>query len=171
MKVAVDSCSMILLSKSAVLEIFAKNYDLFITEGVYKEILKGKDKKFIDALLTEGLVKERKIKVIHTANNSLIKKLMHDFGVGIGEAETLALVINKQCDAVLTDNKQGRKSAFIHGLSLIGSVDGIISLHRLKLIDEDKAVEGLKRLREFGWFSDYLIDKALEDIGFIQKMG
>lgn len=164
MKIAVDSCSIILLAKSSILETFAKHYDLFITEEVYKEVLKGKDEKFMDALLTENLVKERKIKLAHITNNSIIKKLMCDFGMGIGEAETLALAINKQCDAALTDNKQGRKSAFIHGLNLIGSVEAITSLHRLKLIDGDKAAEGLKKLREFGWFQDYLIDKALEDV-------
>jgi len=164
MKVAVDSCSIILLAKATILETLSNKYDLFITEKVHKEILQGRDKNFLDALLTERLVKEKKIIISKAVNNNLTKKLMRDFNLGAGEAETLALVMEKQCEAIITDNKQGRKSAFIHGLNLIGSVDVISALYRLKLIDEDKAAEGLKRLREFGWFHDYLIDKALEDI-------
>jgi len=164
MKIAVDSCSVILLAKSTSLETFAGNYEMSLTEEVYGEILKGRDKKFTDALLTEEMVRGKKIKVIGALNKALIKKLMLDFSLGLGEAGTLALVINKQCDAVLTDNRQGRKTAFIHGLHIIGSVDVISALYKLKLIDKNKAFEGLERLMEFGWFQNYLIDNALEDI-------
>ena len=164
MKIAVDLCSIILLAKATILEILSDKHDLFVTEEVYKEILKGRDKKFIDAFLTEKLVKEKKIKIIDITSTSLIKKLMQDFNLGIGEAETLALVIDKQCDTVLTHNKQGRKTAFIYNLNLIGSIDAITALYKLRSIDKDKAVGGLKRLREFGWFQDYLIDSALEDV-------
>ena len=164
MKIAVDSCSIILLAKATILEILSDKHDLFVTEEVYKEILKGRDKKFIDAFLTEKLAKGKKIKIIGITNTGLIKKLMQDFNLGIGEAETLALTIDKQCDAVLTDNKQGRKMAFIYNLNLIGSIDAITALYKLRSIDKDKAIGGLKKLREFGWFQDYLIDSALEDI-------
>ena len=164
MKIAVDSCSIIQLAKATILETLSVKYNLFITEKVYKEILKGKDKKFIDALLTERLVKEKKIKISKVMNNNLTKKIMQDFNLGIGEAETLTLVMEKQCEAIITDNKQGRKSAIIYGLNLVGSIDVVSALYKLNLIDKDKAVEGLKRLREFGWFQDYLIDNALEGV-------
>lgn len=164
MKIAIDSCSVILLAKATVLEVLANNYELFITEKVYKEVLEGKDKKFIDALLTEKLVKEKSLKIKKVKNNKLTKKVMEDFNIGIGEAETLALVMEKQCEAIITDNKQGRKSAVIYGLNLAGSIDVIIALYTLNLIDKDKAKIGLKKLREFGWFHDYLIDKAMEEL-------
>ena len=164
MKIAIDSCSVILLAKATVLEVLANNYELFMTEKVYKEVLEGKNKKFIDALLTEKLVKEKSLKINKVKNNKLTKKVMEDFNIGIGEAETLALIMEKQCEAIITDNKQGRKSAVIYGLNLAGSIDVIIALHTLNLIDNDKAKISLKKLREFGWFQDYLIDKAMEEI-------
>ena len=163
-KIAIDACSVILLAKATILETFSKKYNLFATEKVYKEILEGKDKKFADALLTERLVKEQKINVANVVNNDLIKKLMADFNLGIGEAETLVLVLEKQCEIIVTDNRQGRKAALIYGLNLVGSVDVLIALHKLSLIDRDKAVNGLKRLKEFGWFQDYLIDIAMEEV-------
>ena len=137
---------------------------LCITTEVYKEILEGKNKKLMDALLTERLVQEKKIKISKVKNNNLTKKLMQDFNLGIGEAETLALALDKQCESICTDNKQGRKVAVIHNLNLLGSVDITVSLYKLGLIDKDKAVNGLKKLKEFGWFQDYLTDNAIEEI-------
>ena len=164
MKLAIDSCSIILLAKATVLESMCKKYDLAVAKTVYGEVLKGKDKKFMDALLTEKLVKEKKINVKTAINAKLVNKLVRDFNLGKGEAETLALVISGECDAIVTDNKQGRKSALMHGLKLIGSIDVISALYSLKLIDKNKAQDGLMKLREFGWFQEYLIDNAMEEI-------
>lgn len=164
MKIAIDSCSIILLAKATVLETFAHEHSLLTTEEIYKEVLEGKDKKLIDALLTERLIKEKKIGIIKATNKGLIKKLVKDLNLGIGEAGALSLVMDNQCEAIATDNKQGRKAATIHGLNLIGSIDVIVALYKLKLISKDKAVNGLRVLREFGWFHDYLIDSALEEI-------
>lgn len=164
MRIGVDSCSIILLAKATVLETFADKYNLSVTEGTYKEILEGKDKKFIDALLTERLVKEDKIKISKVKNNNLVKKLIIDFNLGIGEAETLALTLCRQCGVISTDNKQGRKAAIIHNLNLVGSIDIVISLSKLGFIKKDKAFDALKKLKEFGWFQDYLIDNALDEV-------
>ncbi|MEK6983961.1 MAG: hypothetical protein AABX33_05285 [Nanoarchaeota archaeon] len=164
MKIAIDSCSVILLAKATVLEAVASNYDLLISDNVYKEILQGKDKKFIDALVTEKLVKDGKLKISKVKEAKIIKKLIRDFSLGIGEAETLAFVLGSQCEAISTDNKQGRKVAKIYNLNLIGSIDLIISLFKLKIIDNYKAISALKMLKEFGWFQDYLIDSALEEV-------
>ena len=163
MNIAVDSCSIILLSKATVLESFAKNYNLYITEEVYKEILEGKDKKFIDALLTEKLVNENKIKIIKV-NNKRADKLIEDFNLSIGEAKTLSLLLENKCEFIVTDNKQGRKAAVIYSLNLSGSIDVVVSLYRLKIIDKEKAISALKKLHDFGWFNEYLVENAMEDI-------
>ena len=163
MKVAVDSCSIILLSKATVLESFSKNYNLCITEEVYEEVLEGKHEKFIDALLTEKLVNENKIKIIKI-NDEIANKLIQDFNLGIGEAKTLGLLLDNKCEVIITDNKQGRKAAAIYNLNLAGSIDVIISLYKLKIIDKEKAISALKKLRDFGWFNEYLIENAMEDV-------
>ena len=164
MKIAIDSCSVILLAKASVLEAFADNHRLCIVNNVYKEVLEGKSKKFIDALLAEKLVKESKISIRKAKNANLIKKLMNDFNIGAGEAGTLTLALDKECDAVCTDNKQGRKVAMLNNLNLVGSIDVVVSLYKLKRIDKNKAVGALKNLKEFGWFNEYLIEKAVEDV-------
>ena len=166
MKIAVDSCSLILMAKASVLEHFAKSYELCLSEEVYKEVLAGKSKKIVDAFVVEKLAEEGRIKILKIKNRKMARKLSEDFSLGAGEAETLALVLDNRCVIVCTDNKQGRKAALIHNLSLVGSVDAVISLCKQKIISKEKATLALKKLRQFGWFSDYLIENAMEDVNY-----
>jgi predicted nucleic acid-binding protein len=118
----------------------------------------------MDALVTEKLVKEKKIQIKKAKNSKVTKKLMGDFNLGLGEAETLALALSRQCNIISTDNRQGRKAAAIYNLNLVGSIDVIVSLCKLRLIDKNKAIDALKKLRVFGWFEDYLIENALDEV-------
>lgn len=164
MKIAVDACSVILLAKTTVLEDLAKWKELMITDSVYKEVLEGKKKSFLDALLLERLVNERKIAVCSERKKELTQKLKTDFGLGAGEAETISLALDNTEKIVLTDNKQGRKTAKIQGLKLLGSIDMVLALCKANKITKEKTIGALKTLKEIGWFQEYLIEKALEEV-------
>lgn len=159
-----DACSIILLAKSTVLEEFAKRNHLTIPQEVYREVTAGKEKKLFDALLMERLAKEKKIVVLKTANPSAVEKLAHDFGMGKGEAETLSLTLEDPRRIILTDNKQGRKAAKIHGLHLIGSLEVVAALYKLQHIEKEKAFDALQVLRQVGWFEEHLIKQAEEEM-------
>lgn len=163
MKIIIDTCSIILLAKSSVLEELSKQHNLVITNYVYDEVVKGKDRKFLDAMMTERLCKEKKIKKIGVKNKKLLNKIKNDFGLGDGEASTVAYSIETG-ERILTDNKQGRKAAKVYGLKLLGSAEIVVSLFKTKKIDEDKAIGALKVLRQFGWFEEYIIEEALKKI-------
>jgi len=162
MDIVIDSCTGILIAKASVIEIFLKNYNILVTTEVYREILKGKEKLFKDALLFKKLKEENKIKIVKS-DNILTKKLELDFNMGEGEASVIALGIKDKI-IVATDNRQGRKAAEINNLPLIGSIEIIISLFKKNKIDYEKAITSLKILKEEGWFSNYLIEKGMEDI-------
>ena len=162
-RIIIDSCSVILLSKASVLEKVSEQHDASVTEEVFHEVMAGKEKKFLDALLLERLFKEKKIGKSHIKNKKLMGKLEEDFGLGEGEASTLALAIETN-QIIMTDNKQGRKTAKTYGLKLSGSPEAIVSLFKAKKISENKAIEALKILREFGWFNDYIIEKSMKEI-------
>jgi len=164
MKLVIDACSIILLAKATVLEELTKWKGIMITKGVYNEVLEGKDEKLLDALLLEKLVEEKKIPIKNNLKRELIQKLSKDFGLGIGESESLALALETSDKAMVTDNKQGRKAAKIQGLKLLGSIDIVIALYKAKRIDKEKAISALKNLKDNGWFQDYLMEKALEEI-------
>ncbi len=159
-----DACSIILLAKATMIETLSNFHKISISEGVYIEVLEGKKEKTSDALLAERLVKENKITVIKPNKTQLLKKLIEDFGLGYGEAETISTYFDKNMDAVITDNKQGRKIAKIYNIPLIGSPEIVVALYKLKKIDKDKALSAIKSLSEFGWFENYILETAKENI-------
>ncbi|HLC71974.1 MAG TPA: hypothetical protein VJH37_00160 [Candidatus Nanoarchaeia archaeon] len=163
MNVVIDACSIILLAKSSVLETLAKWRKIIVTEGVYNEVLEGKNKKFLDALLLDRLVGEKKISIEKKLKKEVVQKLTNDFGLGIGEAESITLALESNA-LMITDNKQGRKAAKVQGLSLIGSIETVTALYKTKRIDKEKAINTLKILKRVGWFQDYLIEEAMGDV-------
>lgn len=162
MGIVIDSCSLILLAKATVLSKVSENYKLIVTHEVYEEVMKGKKEMFKDALLVEKLAIEKKINLVKT-NSALMNKLAKDFNMGFGEASTIAVAI-KQKHIVATDNRQGRKAVEINSMHLVGSLEIIVSLFRKNKIDKEKAISAIIILKEEGWFSGYLIEKALEDL-------
>ncbi len=164
MSLVIDACSIILIGKATVLEKLAEWKKVIISPTVYKEVIEGKNKKFIEALLLERLSNENKISIQSNANEEIIKKLINDFGLGEGEAESIAIAIDEKNKMIVTDNKQGRKASRIYGLNLIGSIEIIVILFKLKQITKEKAIMALEILRKVGWFQDYLIEKAMEEI-------
>lgn len=163
MKIVIDACSIILLAKASVLEVCAGVHHFCVTKSVFDEVLEGKKKFFADAFLLEKLVKEKKIFVEET-DTRVTAKLIQDFRFGEGEASTVAFGIGKKEMLIATDNKQGRKAAQIYGLSLVGSIEIIVSLYIKKKINKIKAKEAIKKLQEEGWFHPLLIERAMEDI-------
>lgn len=160
----IDACSIILLSKATVLERVTEWKTVIVSQSVYNEVIEGKDKKFIDALLLEKLVSENKISLQTDLNLEVKKKLVNDFGLGEGEAESITIALDEKDKIIVTDNKQGRKASKIYGLNLVGSIELIVSLSKLKKITKEKAMSALETLRKAGWFQDHLIEKALGDI-------
>ncbi len=162
MKIIIDSCSVILLTKATVLEKLSGSYNILIPIEVYNEVLKGKEKMLKDALLVEKLKNENKISLINI-DKKLKKKIMQDFNMGEGESSVIAGGIRNN-NLVATDNRQGRKAAEINSLQLIGSIEIVVNLFRKRKIDYEKAYQSLKLLKEEGWFDNNLIEKAMEDI-------
>lgn len=165
MKLVVDACSIILLAKANVLEELAMWKEIVITDSVYNEVIEGKNKQLLDALVLERLAEENKISIKRDINKELIKKLTGDFGLGAGEAESIALALEAD-KVLLTDNKQGRKAAKVYGLKLLGSIEVVTALYKAKKISKEKAMSAMNILKKNGWFNDYLIEEALREVQY-----
>lgn len=157
-----DSCSVILLAKATLLEAAAESHNIAVTKEVFEEVTAGKKRMAADALLVEKLHKENKLHV-KAAEAKTAKKLAKDFNMGRGEASTIAVAIRENC-IVATDNRQGRKAAFINNLPLIGSPEIAVSLWKKGIITKGKAKDALSVLKKEGWFDSYIIEKAMEDV-------
>lgn len=159
MKLVMDACTLILLAKASVLETVLKNFEVSTTQEVYDEVLAGKENKFEDAFLVERL---RHLMTIVKGKES--KKFAKDFNMGEGEASIIAFAVSNKKYIVATDNRQGRKAARVSMLPLVGSMELIVNLNTKGKINKEKAVSALKSLQKEGWFDNYLIEKALEDV-------
>ncbi len=157
-----DSCSIILLAKATLLEAAAETYKIAVTKDVLEEVTAGKKHMSADALLVERLYKERKLQ-IEAGEARIAQKLAKDFNMGLGEASTIAAALKERC-IVATDNRQGRKAAFINSLPLVGSPEIAVSLWKKGKITREKAKIALNVLKKEGWFDPYIIEKAMEDL-------
>lgn len=164
MKAVIDSCSIILLAKAEILQLLAENRNLIISKSVYAEVVEGRNIKLLEALLLERLVNEKIVTIEDNVNKNLVEKLRNDFNLGDGEAESIELAMEKQDKLIITDNKQGRKAAKVYNLNVSGSLGCVMALFKLNKIDKEKARNTLKKLKESGWFQDYLIETALGEI-------
>ncbi|MBI1935669.1 hypothetical protein HYS31_04465 [Candidatus Woesearchaeota archaeon] len=113
MNMIMDTCSIVLLAKATVLETLTSLNNIIITEDVFNEAEKGKEKMLPDALLVGRLASDKKISIIKS-DVKLKSKLMADFNMGGGEASTIAAVIKEKNRIVATDNLQGRKAALVN---------------------------------------------------------
>jgi predicted nucleic acid-binding protein len=95
-----------------------------------------------------------------------VSRIAADFGMGAGEAETLALFLEGRgrSGAVATDNRQARRAASVHGIPVVGSPELVVSLFRGSRISKERARAALAALKRFGWFADALIDVAMEEL-------
>lgn len=84
--------------------------------------------------------------------------------MGAGEASVIAAALSEKEIIIATDNMQGRKVAKIFVLPLVGSIEIVVQLYMKKHISKEKAYEALHTLKGEGWFHDFLIEKAMEDI-------
>ncbi len=105
--------------------------DLVIAEAVFREVVvRGKEISSPDAFLIEDAVKRRWIRVValneeHQRKAARLLELYTQLDAG--EAETIALALQRKQKGVLIDGEIARKVARFHGLTPRGSL-GVLLL-------------------------------------------
>jgi predicted nucleic acid-binding protein len=106
MKIVIsDSSSLILLSKSFLIETILEFFEIIIPSVVYDEILKGKQKNHIDAFEIEQLVKDNKIK-IKNPDQKAINILKNNYNLDVGELHAISLA-KEHHTSIFIDDKKG----------------------------------------------------------------
>ncbi len=155
MTLIADASPLILLGKISLLTKLLEKNKLIIPEKVYLEVIKGKEKGFLDAFLVERLVKEGKIK-IEKVDKKIYEKIWKLFGLWAGEAEALGLALKTKCP-LITDDKKCLNASKATNIKVITSLDVVISLFKKKQIDKNKALKALRMLEEYGWYKNDII--------------
>lgn len=136
---------------------------VIIPKGVYEEIIKGEEKGFVDVQIIKDLIKRKKIKIIKIENKMLINKA-NSFNIYKGEAEAIALYWQENADFLATDDDNVRKKKIILNINLIGTPVIILKLFKENLIDYDKFINSINKLRKIGWFSNAILDKLIMEV-------
>jgi len=156
-----DSMVLIHLAKITLLEKSCKYFQrTIIPKRVFDEVTKCKEKNFVDIKIIIDLVERNKIEVIEIKNKKNLEKI-NEFNIQGGEAEAVALYWQENADYLATDDDNIRKKNLLLNINLIGTPVIILKLYKEKMIDKNKFVESINKLKKIGWFNNAILDKIL----------
>ncbi|HLD97542.1 MAG TPA: hypothetical protein VI934_04315 [Candidatus Nanoarchaeia archaeon] len=155
-----DATVLIHLAKISLLEKSCVHFKkVIIPKLVYKEVRKGIEKGYADAVVVVDAVK-RKLISIKKARGRLVRKC-NSFSIYGGEAEAVALYWQEKASILATDDDNVRKKAAIISVNVAGTPAILLKLVEKGYISKEKFKESVSELRKVGWFSDAVLDKAL----------
>lgn len=165
---------MIVIEDSMVLIFLAKLDLIKETKNMFENVIISKEveretaadaKSYPDAAKIRENIDKGFVVVKEVKNSTKVMKMMKDFGLGKGEAETIQLYFQEKADLLLCDEKKARKVAAILDMNLLGTPEFIIQLYKRKFITKEKAKESVLKLEKIGWFKSSVIFEALKEIG------
>lgn len=118
----------------------------------------------LDALVIRKALDDSRIKVLKVRNGKLITKLISDFSMGTGEAEAIALALDRRAQAVGIDDKCGIDACKRLGLRFTTAIGLLIRSRQKGLIGLDDARTRLAALERYGRYRKLMIDGALRQL-------
>ena len=106
------------------------------------------------------LIKDNKIDVIKVKKGRQIKKIIEDFNIDVGEAETLMLAIQQGASAIATDDKNAIKACKILKIDFVTAIAFLIRAFEKGLIERDDAFLKLQKLQSYGRYSRVILEDA-----------
>lgn len=161
--IAVDSSSLILMAKIGILDKIIKNLQrkLTITNQVFTESTSKIDP--FDAKIIKKRIEEKVIKKKEIKNLNLYKKIIEDFNLGKGEAESIVFCLENKI-ALITDDKKAMNTCKLLRINFTTASNLLISLYKKGLITNTEASIYLKKLKKFGRYSDDIMQRIKEDL-------
>ena len=157
--IILDSSTIILLAKIGILETFVSNFSgrVLIPEKVKEEVcIKGME----ETPLIEGLIQDRRIYVGKVRKTMLMKKLMDDFSIDVGEAEALTLALNKKDAMIGTDDRNAIRASKVLKRDFTTAVAILVRAFERNLIDKEEALIKLQNLESIARYSRAIVEDA-----------
>jgi predicted nucleic acid-binding protein len=129
---------------------------------VREEVLAGKG---ADAKAIERIIVEHRIEVLAVAHKGTVRKLMEDFNIEQGEAETIALAAGKKDISVATDDRNAIKACKILKLDFITAVSILVRASEKGLLDNESALLKLDKLASVGRYTVEIMEHAKKCMG------
>lgn len=151
------------MAKVGILDIIIKNLKLklVITNKIYNECtLKKED---FDAKIIQKRLEERVIEKMEIKNLNLYNKTRTDFNLGEGEAEAIVFCLENKIP-IITDDKKAMNVCKILRIRFTTFLNLLVRLYKKGIITTLDANLYLNKLQKFGRYSDFILQKAKEEI-------
>ena len=155
-----DASTLILIAKMEVLDSFLRGTELEVTIPVEVERECCVVKKSLDALMIQKELDESRIKVVVVKDKRLVSKLQGDFGLGKGEAESIALALAKKARIVGIDDKNGINACKLLGIAFTTAIGILIRMREKELLTVNKALAKLAALAKHGRYKQSILEDA-----------
>ena len=153
-----DASTLILLAKAELLDLFLDHYPAgaVIPQAVEGECVVSPARP--DTILIRERIRERRITVDSVQAPVVVHRLIADFHLGHGEAEAIALALEKQAHLIATDDR----NAILKFTTAIGM---LIHMREKDVIRADDALRYLDGLARYGRYHRVILDDARQRLG------
>ena len=155
-----DASTLILIAKIEVLSGFLESvgFQVCVPGEVAKESCAIK--RSLDALLIRKSLDESKIRVVAVRDRKLVTKLRRDFGLGMGEAEAIALAHFEKAALIGIDDKNGINACKLLGVPFTTAIGILIRMHEKELLTTEHALLKLTQLGQHGRYKRSILEDA-----------
>ena len=160
--IATDSSSLILLAKLSILDKFLQNLKtkLVITPEVETECIL---KDSFDAKLIKKRIEEKIISKKIINNRNMCNKIIADFNIGKGEAETITLCLENKLDIII-DDKKAINACKVLKIKFTTIPNILVEMCRKNIIAKSQTETYAIKLEGIGRYKKEIIEKIKEDI-------
>ncbi len=160
-----DASTLILLARADFLDAIldAHQGEVTIPKAVEAECLAGFPRP--DAVLIGERIRERRIRVETVRGAAAVNRLSADFQLGRGEAEALALAVEKNARGVATDDRHAIRACKLLRLQFTTAIGLLIGVTEQGSIPPAEAVRGLERLASYGRYQPSILEDARRRLG------
>ena len=106
------------------------------------------------------LIKDKKIRVFKVKNEKAIKKLMDDFNIEVGEAETIIFALEEKASIVATDDRNAIRACKLLKIDFTTAISFLMRLFEKNLINKDEALIKLHKLNSVARYRREIIEDA-----------
>ncbi len=155
-----DSSTLILTAKVELLEMFldGSGFAAAVPGEVARERCSAKET--LDAAFIRKVLDSGRIEVAGVKNRRLIAKLRADFSLGKGEAEAVALAVERAARLVAIDDKNGINACKVIGIAFTTAIAVLVRCCEKRLLEHGEALGKLAQLARYGRYTQAIIDAA-----------
>jgi predicted nucleic acid-binding protein len=157
-KVSFDSSTLILLAKADLLRLVSEDFGIFIPQAVKEECL-AKDS--FDSRMISALITEMKIPVHKIMGKATVNRLRTDFRLHRGEAEALALAVEKAVP-LAADDLPAIKACRVLNVRFVTAIHFLVALHEKGKIAAPISMAKLDKLSYYGRYNKKILDDVRE---------